>query len=460
MNARNSFLIAINLLSAAALSGCAERLPDTGLTDLRAAVGPRAGGALAARTSAAERAAAARETEALLEGELTLDGALKVALLNAPHYQGLYARMGVAAADRAASGALTNPVLSAMARPTADPAGLANLEFSLLGNLLDMLTRPARVRAAAGVYEAETLSVAAEVAAAAAAVRTAYLDLVAASNLRAVAQELHDAAAAAAALAERFHAAGNIPLVRLREEQAAAADAALTLADAETAATEARERLALLMGVDGGGAWRVPALLPAAPEGAMPEPAGGLERRLDVRAARAAASAAVATLKLRADWRLWRDLGLDVSAERDGDGQWAIGPRLAFALPVFNQGRAEVARAAAEAVKADQARAAVELSAASELRLARAKLAQAERRLARYRTEIVPLHSEIVDLKLREYNYMFIGAFEVLVARQAAAAAEAGYVAALRDVWKARLDLDVALGGGTAFATPAAEPRS
>ncbi len=419
---------------------------------LRTSVGARAGGDLVARPATSERAAAKRETDILLAQELSLDASLKLALLNAPRYQTLYAQLGIAAAEQASSTALTNPVLSAMVRPTSNPAALANLEFGILTSLVDLLKRPARGRAARGVFEAERLSVAADVVAMALTVRTAYVDLVAATNIRDVQKELERAAAASAALAERFHAAGNIPMVRLREEQAAAADAALSLADAEMEAIEARERFALAVGIDASLPWRVPAALPAAPKVPTPAVAGGIEQRLDVQASRAAASAAIGDLKLHSDWRLWREVGLDVSGERDGDGQWAIGPKLELALPLFNQGRPDVARAAAAAVRADHQRASVEQAAAADLRLAQARLGQAERRFVRYRDEIVPLHTEIVDLKLQEYNYMFVGVFEVLTARRAAAASEVGYIGALRDFWKARLGLDAALGGGTALA--------
>jgi cobalt-zinc-cadmium efflux system outer membrane protein len=448
VNCRSSFIAVVILV----LAGCADRSPEDGLAALRTSVGVRAGGDLVARTTMTERAAAKEKTDLLLTQELSLDAALQLALLNAPRYQTLYAQIGIAAAEQASSTALTNPIFSAMVRPTTSPAALANLEFGILTSLVDLLKRPARGRAALGIFEAERLSVAADVVAAALAVRNAYVDLLAATNIRDVQKELERAAAASAAVAERFHAAGNIPLVRLREEQAAAADASLSLTDAEMDVIEARERFALAVGIDASLPWRVPAALPAAPKIRGPAVAGGIEQRLDVQASRAAASAAVGDLKLHSDWRLWRELGLEVSGERDGDGQWAIGPKLEVALPIFNQGRPDVARAAAAAIRADHQRVSVEQAAASDLRLAQARLGQAERRLVRYRDEIVPLHTEIVDLKLLEYNYMFVGVFEVLTARRAAATAEVGYIAALRDFWKARLGLDAALGGGTALA--------
>ena len=323
---------------------------------------------------------------------------------------------------------------------------LGGFEIGLVASLVDLLSHAGRTTAAAGTYEAERLAIAAEVVSAATDVRNAYVEAVAASHVRAVKQELDTAAHTAAALAQRFHAAGNIPLVRLREEQAAAADAALALSDAELAEARAREGLALAMGVEASGDWKTPAVLPEAKPASSE---GALDRRLDVLAARAAARAALGELKLRTGLRLWREINLELTAESEGNGQWNLGHRLELALPIFSQGRPHVAVAAAAALAAEHAREAVEKSAASEIRIGRVALKQAEQRLERYRADVLPLHDEIVELKLKEYNYMLVGAFEVLAARQSAARAQVGYVETLRDYWKVRVALDSALGGGT-----------
>ena len=380
-----------------------------------------------------------------MKGEITLEAALKIALLNAPRYQGLYARLSGAAASRTDASQLANPLLILGQQPT--PAGvLGGFEIGLVASLVDLLSHAGRTTAAAGTYEAERLAIAAEVVSAATDVRNAYVEAVAASHVRAVKQELDTAAHTAAALAQRFHAAGNIPLVRLREEQAAAADAALALSDAELAEARAREGLALAMGVEASGDWKTPAVLPEAKPASSE---GALDRRLDVLAARAAAKAALGELKLRTGLRLWREINLELTAESEGNGQWNLGHRLELALPIFSQGRPHVAVAAAGALAAEHAREAVEKSAASEIRIGRVALKQAEQRLERYRADVLPLHDEIVELKLKEYNYMLVGAFEVLAARQSAARAQVGYVETLRDYWKARVALDSALGGGT-----------
>jgi cobalt-zinc-cadmium efflux system outer membrane protein len=65
---------------------------------------------------------------------------------------------------------------------------------------------------------------------------------------------------------------------------------------------------------------------------------------------------------------------------------------------------------------------------------------------------VLPLTTEVVELKLKEYNYMFVGAFDVLLARREASEADLAYVKTVGEYWQARAELDAALGGGTDMA--------
>jgi cobalt-zinc-cadmium efflux system outer membrane protein len=440
------------------LYGCGTTPRDTSVVDLRDTVGSRAGGAFTSQTAIPDRSNVAEQTRALLKDPLTLDAALRVALLNAPRFRRHYAELAIAAAERAGAEQLPNPVLSARALPSLGD-GPATLEFGLLANLVNLLTRPGREHVAGANYDAAKFTIAAEVVAAAQELRAGYIEFVAAQHAQAIQQQLADAAAASAELAARFHDAGNISEVNPRLEQAARAEAVADLAERALETDAAREKLAVLMGIDGRSDWGVPQTLPSMPSFDVAFESGA-DRRFDVQAARALSAAALAELKYRSDGRLWHQAGLGLVAQREGGTPWTLGPQLELALPIFNQGRPEVAHAAAAAVKADQARAEIELVAASQVRMAQIALRQAEQRVARYRDEILPLRSEIVALKLKEYNRMFIGAFDVLAARKDAAAADLGYVKALRAYWLARASLDTALGGGTTAAPTLVEGAS
>jgi cobalt-zinc-cadmium efflux system outer membrane protein len=452
--------VLLSAAAAVALSGCAATV-DQGrsLSDLSAAVGDRAGGEVSWQTAGGQDPAVAARIAALSAAPLTVDGAVQLTLLANPGLQARYAELGIAQADLVEAGLVSNPVLDVSVRAT---DALAMLEFGLIQNLLDVFTRAQRVKAADAAYRAATLAAAQEAVAATAETRRAYFELQGAKNVAAVLAEVRDAAETSWQLAERFHAAGNISDLDLAEERAAFEDAVVELAEAELDVAAAERKFAVAVGVS------VPALqvagtLPSAPEA---EPAtasleeAALDRRLDLAAARRAVEAATAELKLAADWRLWQELEAGAMVEREDDGEWTAGPSFALALPLFNQGQPAVARAAMAVVQAENETKAVEAEVRAEVREAAARVAALRALVDRYRSTVLPLKSEIVSLKQREYNFMLIGAFELLVAKREEIETFRAYVEALRDYWLARADLVAAIGGGTLIipATSDAKP--
>jgi cobalt-zinc-cadmium efflux system outer membrane protein len=64
-----------------------------------------------------------------------------------------------------------------------------------------------------------------------------------------------------------------------------------------------------------------------------------------------------------------------------------------------------------------------------------------------YKRVILPLKQRIVALTLEKYNYMLVGTFDLLTAKQQEFNAYAKYLEAVRDYWVIRADLGRALGG-------------
>ncbi|MDX2143837.1 MAG: TolC family protein [Rhodospirillaceae bacterium] len=436
--------------SLAVLGACASVDQDKAFSDFKQSLGERVSQDLVWRRGGeADGAVDARISE-LLAKPLTLDGAVQAALLNNRDLQARYAELGIAQADLVAAGLLSNPVFELMVRPTTNPSEFANLEFALAQNILDLFQRPARLRVAEAAYAGTQSAVAQGVIATINEVRHAYVEAVGARNALSVKAEVETAAAASSQLAQRFHEAGNISDLELAEEREAYEDAALESIALDLEAKEATETLAALLNV-------APAQLTIA--GNLPEPpksdppaegleAIALERRFDMIAARKAIDAALADLKLKTDWRLWKDVELTLSAEREGDKQWAIGPSIALALPLFDQGQPEVAQAAAAALKAENEARALEAEIRRDVRTAAHRVTAARKMIERYRTSALPLKQDIARLKQEEYNFMLIGVFEVLVARREQSEAFHGYVETVRDYWLARADLANATGGG------------
>jgi cobalt-zinc-cadmium efflux system outer membrane protein len=75
---------------------------------------------------------------------------------------------------------------------------------------------------------------------------------------------------------------------------------------------------------------------------------------------------------------------------------------------------------------------------------------------------VIPLRETTVELTQQELNYMLVGAFELIQAKQAEYDAYQEYVEAVRDYWIARTELERAVGGALPVhdGAPRAEPHT
>lgn len=438
----------LHLGCALALAGCTtvDIRPD--VTPLRGAIGDRAGADILLHDGATPSSHADRVNQ-LASAPLTMASAVELALTESPELQARYAEIGIASAEMAAATELVNPVLEVMARPTAHPREMANLEFGLTQNLYNLLTRDSRRRVATEAFEAETLEIAADVVETAAEVRRHYVELVAARHHLRAKVEAAEATSAAAELAAALHTAGNISDLELAHDKLEADEGAIEAMKAELSVNEMMPAFASLI-VLGDRDLLVPDQLPDLP--ASDPSIDGLEqialtRRLDVASSRKAVDRAHADLKARVDWRLWDELNLGFSAEREGDGAWAIGPILEISLPLVARGNPDVAEAIAVTLKAENELKAAEAKAKSDVRIAVARLQAARGVVQRYLSSLLPLKRSVVELTQREYNFMIVGAFDLLEAKRDESQAIGEYVEALAGYWQARVDLSEAIGG-------------
>jgi outer membrane protein, heavy metal efflux system len=443
---------------ALSLSACASVDQEAAFGGLKSTLGDRVTQDLAWRRDGASDAAITAKVDELLAKELSFDGAVQLALLNNRGLQARYADIGIANADLVQAGLLSNPVLDLMIRPTTNPSDGSILELGLAQNVLDVFMRPARQRVAKAEFEKTQSEVAADVVATVGQVRGAYVQAVGARNAVAVVKEIAAAGEASWELAQRFHNAGNISDLQLAEEHAIHEDMQVLVDKKGLEAGSALEDLAALLNV-AADAVKLPEKLPDLPAtDATPENAVtiALDRRLDMAAARKDVSAHLEQLKLTTSSRLWQEIELKVDAEREPDGQWAIGPGLAIALPLFDQGGPAVARAASALMKAESDMREREAHIRAEVRKAMANVGTVRRIAQRYLRTILPLKQDIVRLKQEKYNFMLIGVFDVLMAKREETSAYLDYVEAVRDYWLARAELANAMGGMAVETTPAA----
>ena len=450
---------AVLTLSATLLAGCASVSPDGLRSEVQALAQGRTAGVDAPELPAADAAAQAEAQAAIqrwLAEPLTADTAVRIALLNHPGLQARLAQLGVQDADRVRALTLPNPRLGI--------GRLVNghereIERSLSFGLIDLVTLPWRARWQAQTLQQATLSAAEEVARRSTEARRAWITAVAAQQVLAAHERMHEAAEAGAELARRMARVGHWSRLQEAREQAALAGSGARLAQARLAAATAHEELARALGLWGASAQftladRLPEL-PAQPLAADGIEARALRERLDVQAARLALERTADQQSTSGIASVFGDIGLryqrntttsrDAAAHSDVQRGW----ELEMPLPLFDWGGAASARARAltqQSAAELQHRA---LGARSEVRT-RWLAYRTAWELARQQADaVVPLQRAIQEETLLRYNGMLASVWDLLAEARASTAAVAQATQAQRDFWLADADLQFAIAAGS-----------
>lgn len=428
---------------ATSLAGCASIPADRGLSDV-------------ARNTA-ERGLTLPSvgntglSQQLLAKPLTDADAVTLAFLHNPAVREVTARLGFAAADVYDAARLSNPAISLLRLTSNDPAALtAQVTGTVALSFTDLLFLPARSRYAQAQFEAAKLEVARAAQSLAADVETAWFTLASAEQNLALRQRVAQASQASADLAQRYFDAGNINKRELALERSAAAQADLDLQAAMAEALTARSQLNRLMGQPASRSdWKLAGGLPAplAQEDTQDDlVALAKTARLDIAAARKSAEAIASAYGLTRRTRLLGPIDVGFEVTREFDNSRSRGPSIGFELPLFNWGTGRVARAQAELDAAEARLAGLELDASNEIAAAYAEMLNTKARAERYRSRLIPEREAVVEQMQLEVNYMLIGVFELLAAKQQEYDAYAGYLEAVRDYWQARVRLTQAVG--------------
>lgn len=423
--------------------------PEVASGDLGSLLGAGGLADLEQRLDPAAEVAVGETVETLLGRELTPEAAAEVALLNNPSLRAELESLGIARAEVARASRLANPVLVGGPR-FSDRSG-TQLDLGIVQNLLQLLVRPARKQLADAQLEEARLEVACRVLELAAHTRQDYFEVVGAKQIREMRGLVVDAAESAYELARRMREAGNLSDLDLAVARVFYEEARIEAGRSEVELLEARERLTRRMGLWGEQVhWTVSDRLPDPP---LEEPplerleALAVANRLDLAAKIRSVEVAAAALGIARDWRYLLTAEIGVSAERETDGEWLVGPSLALELPIFDRHQAVIAehRARLRGRTAEMLALAVEIR--SEVRTLRDRLLMSRDLLKHYREVVIPLRERIVSLTEEQYNYMLVGAFDLLSAKQSEHEAYRDYLEAVRDYWVRRIELERAVGG-------------
>jgi cobalt-zinc-cadmium efflux system outer membrane protein len=438
------------IIMAALAAGCAQVPKNAGFSDVQHLVGRQVDYRLHWNQGSEEDKEVAQTIERLLAEELSVDAAVQISLLNNQRLQATYEELGVTQADVVKAGLLENPVLFGRVRYPDRSPSLANLEFEITQNFLNILMLPARKQLVNVQFERIKLKTANEVLAQALAVQTAYYEALGAKQIQHIHRQITLAAQASYEMARQLHKAGNISDLDLANERGQYEQTRVALARSETELLAAREKLTREMGLWGSRtAWKIPDRLPEVP----PQEISlanleslAIENRFDLASARKEAEVLAQALGITLDWRWIGSAEVGFSTERDTDGQWVSGPSLAVEIPIFDQQQTEIARLEAQLRQSQKRLAALAVEIRSEVRALRSRLLMQRDLIEHYLTVILPLRERIVNLTMKEYNYMLTGVFELLQAKQQAFADYQNYIEAVRDYWITRAQLQRAMG--------------
>ena len=433
-------------LALIAVSGCVTRLPRPDFV------------------RAPDVASRDTRTRELLAAPLSPASAVEIALLNNELVAVELAQAGIAASDVMAASRLQNPEL--FGSRTRDGNSRKSV-LSVTQSFSDLILLSARKRLAQGEYQRALWMGAAAISKLSAAVESAWYQYVSAMQVAETRQTARDTAQASGDLAERFFVAGNISDLQLNQERSAAAEGELRALRANSEANQSRFELQRMLGLRGVPAWTVQSYLPAPPaaedllDDLLPK---ALQNRADVRAAQRESELLADALAMTRRWRLLGRIDVGVEREREQSGARLTGATLAIALPLFNQGQAGIARAAAQLEVARARAAELTVTVEAEVRSAHERVATARSVLATFEKTILPAQTLIALREQQQQNFMFIGQFELLLARQKRYDLDQGYKEALRDYWLARSELArasaVALPHDTAAPTPDIDTHS
>lgn len=435
--------------------GCATLSPQPKFTEVQAAIGERVDRRVEWRGVTAADAVVDGEIEGLLNAPLTADSAVQIALLNNAGLQATYEELGIAQADLVEAGLLRNPVFEVQYRLPGRPAN--PYELHVVQDFIDVFFIPLKRKVAAAELEATTFRVADAVLKHAAETRQAFYRLQSAQQLVDMRGTVLEATEASALVAQRQREAGNISDLDLANEQALYEQTKVDLMLAKAKALEEREGLNELMGlsVTQASSWTIGGQL------AEPLPESELEfehleslalsQRLDLQSANKKVEALAQSLGLARSSALVKSLDVGAHVEREPDGPATWGPSIGVPLPIFNQGRPEIARVGARLRQGQQEYLALSAKIGAEVRAARNRMVMAASIAGHYKSVMLPLRQQIVSESQLHYNAMQIGPAQLLQAKQAQLEAGARYIEALETYWVASADLERAQGGRLDF---------
>lgn len=432
--------------AAAVLAGCASLPADRGMSDVRGLVKDHSG--LAIGQSEDEGRA---QVASLMARPINSDAAVSIALVRSPVLKREYARLGFALSDVLEAGRLSNPTLSMSVLNSNAFGDRSQIGFGLVQNFTDLLFLSAKGRIARADLARIKQEAGSRIFDFAVEVRQAYIRVVSAKQIAQMREVIAHSAETSGELAKRMHDAGNLSELQWKREQAAGTKARLEAEAAQAEAVTSKLQLNALMGLrisESGWKLEESLPLPVQDESSLDQlQAIALERRLDLSAKRDEVAQVDAIRGLAQKLRWLGVVEVGIEGERETDGTRLLGPSFSLQLPIFNQGQASIARVDATASLVESELVALEAETGIAVAQAYQNMLAARSRAERHLQQLIPQREAVVARTQELQNFMIVGQFELLAAKEEEYDAYQSYLEALRDYWVARTELTKAIGG-------------
>jgi outer membrane protein TolC len=430
-------------LLAAALFGCASTAPEVDVETKIAEAIP-SGAAIVFRAEAAALDEVRPDPLVLTRAE-----AVRLALETDPRLQQSLARVVVARTDAESAGLLPNPVLDVVLRFA--EGGELQPEIGLSADLIGILQRPARTRAAEHRLQAEAASALATALDVLHEVQERYSAAQALEARGTVLAERLSTVQRMRAVAQARFEAGEGRRADLEAFEIEAKSIEIDAAGTRTSLQRERLALARLIGTPSRAAdWQLD--LGRASPAQLPDEAAWVRSAL-----------AYEPEAQRARWEVAareEELGLASTAPLEGtavgvaaqhEGEWSVGPSLSGPIPLPGRFRLAEERARASLAESRHRLSAAERAAVSDVRVAHATVRATLENLNRFRVELVPLlERRRADVE-RAYQARELDVTFLLLADQALLEARERMVELDLEATTAWHRLERAAGGPAAF---------
>lgn len=284
--------------------------------------------------------------EAWFAETLTLERAVQASMLNNPVVRKELTRLDIVQAERVQAGLLSNPMLDLMVlRP--DGGGLLELNYALMQSLFDLFARSRKIAIADAIQERIQAEVIWQLVLISQNTESAYYDVLVAKRKLLINQQLLALKQSELTLLNRLADQGTLSSKAILLQQSDLLNQARVVQIAESEMSDALSLLAEQIGLESSKKLKLPEQLPKLESKVFDEPALqllALKYRSELQISQASINQAVAEKNLETGGMRTTDPSVGIAGMRAADGMQLLGVAAKIKLPLFDTGKARIAK--------------------------------------------------------------------------------------------------------------------